>query len=120
MIAEVKREGYSIIQEGKNYSDRLLGALNAAINAPTVGASGAVYGVLIGFGVLFPNTRLYLYFMIPVKAKYVVGGLIAFELLQGIQNNPGDNIAHFAHLGGALIGFLLIKYWNKNNRKSFF
>lgn len=120
MIAEVKREGYAIMQDGKNYSDSLLGALNAAINAPTVGASGAVYGVLIGFGMLFPNTRLYLYFMIPVKAKYVVGGLIAFELLQGIQNNPTDNIAHFAHLGGALIGFLLIKYWNKKNRKSFF
>jgi len=120
LISEVKRNGYALIQSGKNYSDAYLGALNSAINAPTVGASGAVYGVLLGFGMLFPNTLLYLYFMIPVKAKYVVGGLILFELFQGIQNNPSDNIAHFAHLGGALIGFLLIKLWNKDNRKSFF
>jgi len=119
-VTEIKVQGYSIIQMGKNYTDPIWRALNSALNGPTIGASGAVYGVLLGFGMLFPNTRLYLYFMIPVKAKYVVGVLIAFELLQGIQNNPGDNIAHFAHLGGALIGFLLIKYWNKKNRKSFF
>ncbi|HNQ12497.1 MAG TPA: rhomboid family intramembrane serine protease [Bacteroidia bacterium] len=80
---------------------------------PTVGASGAVFGVLLAFGMLFPNAIIYLYFAIPVKAKYFVFFYGAFELYLGIQNNPGDNIAHFAHLGGMLFGFLLIKLWNK-------
>ncbi|MDX5321356.1 MAG: rhomboid family intramembrane serine protease, partial [Bacteroidota bacterium] len=61
-----------------------------------------------------------LYFAIPVKAKYLVIGFGLLELFQGMQNNPGDNVAHFAHLGGMIFGFLLIKYWNKNNRQSFY
>lgn len=119
-ISLVKSEGYSVLQEGKNFSDRTMGALNDAINMPTVGASGAVFGVLLAFGMLFPNTLIYLYFAIPIKAKYFVIAYGALELFQGLRNHPGDNIAHFAHLGGMLFGFLLIKYWNKKNRKSFF
>jgi membrane associated rhomboid family serine protease len=87
--------------------------LDLKINTPMVGASGAVFGVLLAFGMLFPNTLLYVYFLIPIKAKYFVilyGGL---ELFLGIQNNPTDNVAHFAHLGGMLFGFILIKYWQK-------
>jgi membrane associated rhomboid family serine protease len=87
--------------------------LDLKINTPMVGASGAVFGVLLAFGMLFPNTLLYVYFLIPIKAKYFVilyGGL---ELFLGIQNNPADNVAHFAHLGGMLFGFILIKYWQK-------
>lgn len=84
---------------------------------PTVGASGSVYGILIAFGMLFPNTLLYIYFLLPVKAKYVVIILIAIELYLGFINSPTDNVAHFAHLGGALFGFLLIKYWGKNKRR---
>ena len=80
---------------------------------PTVGASGAVFGLLIAFGMLFPNTMLYIYFAIPIKAKYFVILYAAIELFSGIANNPGDNVAHFAHLGGALFGFVLVKYWNK-------
>jgi membrane associated rhomboid family serine protease len=79
-----------------------------------VGASGAVFGLLLAFGMMFPNSLIYLYFAIPIKAKYFVmlyGGL---ELYQGFQSNPGDNVAHFAHLGGMLFGFFLIKYWKKN------
>ncbi|MBT3417553.1 MAG: rhomboid family intramembrane serine protease [Flavobacteriales bacterium] len=83
------------------------------INTPTVGASGAVYGLLLAFGMLFPNSLLYLYFAIPVKAKYFVMGLGALALFSGISNNPTDNIAHFAHLGGMIFGFLLLKYWKK-------
>lgn len=85
-----------------------------------IGASGAGYGILVGFATLFPNTLLYLYFAIPVKAKWAVAGLIAFDLFGGLSGSPGDNVAHFAHLGGALVGFLMIKYWNKNNRRSLF
>ena len=82
---------------------------------PMLGASGAVFGILLAFGMLFPNTLLYLYFAIPVKAKYFVIGYGAIELYLGISNNPSDNVAHFAHLGGMLFGFILLKYWQKNN-----
>jgi len=86
----------------------------------TVGASGAVFGILFAFGYLFPNTLLYLYFLVPIKAKYVVAAYAAFELFAGIQNSAGDNVAHFAHLGGMLVGFILLKIWNKQNRKHFY
>lgn len=95
--------------------------LQRKLNVPTVGASGAVFGLLLAFGMLFPNTELLLLFLpIPIKAKYFVIGYGALELYQGFANNPTDNVAHFAHLGGMLFGFLLIKYWNKNNRNSFY
>lgn len=89
------------------------------VSIPSVGASGAVYGLLLAYGMLFPNTLIYLYFAIPVKAKYFVMGLIALELYLGFSNNPGDNVAHFAHLGGVLFGYLLLKYW-KQNRNHFY
>jgi len=82
---------------------------------PVLGASGAVFGILLAFGMLFPNTLLYIYFAIPVKAKYFVIIYGIMELYAGISNNPADNVAHFAHLGGMLFGFILLKYWQKNN-----
>jgi membrane associated rhomboid family serine protease len=76
---------------------------------------------LLGFGMLFPNTMLMLLFLpFPIKAKYFVMIFGAFELFQGLNNNPGDNVAHFAHLGGMLFGFILIKIWNKTDRKHFY
>jgi membrane associated rhomboid family serine protease len=91
------------------------------MNVPVVGASGAVFGLLLGFGMLFPNTMLMLLFLpFPIKAKYFVMIFGAFELFQGLNNNPGDNVAHFAHLGGMLFGFILIKIWNKTDRKHFY
>ena len=82
------------------------------INIPTVGASGAVFGLLLAFGMLFPNTELMLMFIpIPIKAKYFVMGYGAIELFYGVSQIPGDNVAHFAHLGGMVFGFILIKYW---------
>jgi membrane associated rhomboid family serine protease len=87
----------------------------AKMNIPVVGASGAVFGLLLAFGMLFPNTQLIMIFLpIPIKAKYFVMIYGALELIQGISSNPGDNVAHFAHLGGMLFGFILIKIWNKN------
>lgn len=86
----------------------------------TVGASGAVFGILFAFGYLFPNTLLYLYFLVPIKAKYVVAAYALFELYAGIQNSAGDNVAHFAHLGGMVVGFIILKIWNKQNRRNFF
>ncbi len=84
------------------------------MNIPTVGASGAVFGVLLAFGMLFPDTYLYIYFAIPIKAKYFVMIYGAIELYAGVMNQPGDNIAHFAHLGGMIFGYLLILLWKKN------
>lgn len=85
-------------------------------DVPTVGASGAVFGLLLAFGVLFPNELIYLYFM-PwgLKAKYFVALYGLFELYQGLQNNPSDNVAHFAHLGGMLFGGILL-YWWRNKK----
>ena len=80
-----------------------------------VGASGAIFGLLLAFGMLFPNTRLMLLFPpIPIKAKYFVIGYGVIELFMGMQNNVGDNTAHFAHLGGMLFGYFLLKFWQKN------
>jgi membrane associated rhomboid family serine protease len=85
---------------------------------PVLGASGAVFGILLAFGMLFPNTLLYLYFTIPVKAKYFVIGYAVLELFNGITNT-NDGVAHFAHLGGMLFGFILLKYWQKD-RNTFY
>ena len=84
-----------------------------------VGASGAVMGVLVGFAYLFPNTELLLYFAIPVKAKWVVLALIAFDLFAGL-GRTGTGIAHWAHLGGAATGFVLVYFWNKTNKRTFY
>jgi len=90
-----------------------------ALNAPVVvGASGAVFGLLLAYGMIFPNSIIYLYFAIPIKAKYFVILYGALELWSGIANVPGDNVAHFAHLGGLITGIILILYWkNKNKRR---
>ena len=87
------------------------------LNAPVVvGASGAVFGLLLAYGMTFPNSLIYVYFMIPLKAKYFVIIYGAIELFSGIANVAGDNVAHFAHLGGLIFGFILIMYWRNNNR----
>jgi membrane associated rhomboid family serine protease len=95
-------------------------ALRANLSEATLGASGAVFGCLTAFGYLFPNTYLYLYFFVPVKAKWFVIGYIAIELYSTLKNSAGDNVAHLAHLGGALFGFLLVWTWNKKNRRNFY
>ena len=82
----------------------------------TIGASGAVYGILLAFGMLYPNAPLYLFFIpVPIKAKWMVIGMGAIELLIGLSESAGkaDGVAHFAHLGGMIFGFLIILYWKK-------
>ncbi|MBD1394004.1 rhomboid family intramembrane serine protease [Mucilaginibacter glaciei] len=87
-------------------------ALYGFYNFPMLGASGAIFGILVGFAMLFPNLEMMIMFIpVPIKAKYVVIGYIAIELFSGIGRFSGDSVAHFAHLGGALFGFLLIKLW---------
>ena len=105
----------NIAIEGKyNPSIPLSKKLTQLIITPTVGASGAVFGLLLAFGMLFPNALLYLYFAIPITAKYFVIGYGLIELYAGISNNPADNVAHFAHLGGMIFGYFLIKYWKQD------
>lgn len=87
----------------------------------TVGASGAIMGVLAAFGYLFPNTQLFIMpIPFPVKAKWAIIGIIALDVFGGISKVPNDNIAHFAHVGGALIGILILLIWNKTNKKTFY
>jgi membrane associated rhomboid family serine protease len=100
--------------------EELLYSANFKINTATVGASGAVFGCLAAFGYLFPNSLIYLYFFIPLKAKWFVIIYAGIELWLGVNNSAGDNVAHWAHLGGALVGFLLVLYWNKRNRRHFY
>lgn len=90
------------------------------LNVATVGASGSVFGCLAAFGYLFPNSLIYLYLMFPIKAKWFVLIYAGIELWLGVRNSAGDNVAHWAHLGGAAVGLLLVLFWNKNNRRTFY
>ena len=114
-LSRLLDDGKYILANNQNYTNPIMGKLNLLIHTPTVGASGAVFGVLLAFGMLFPNALLYIYLAIPIKAKYFVILYGILELYAGISNNPADNVAHFAHLGGMIFGFLLIKYWKKSS-----
>jgi membrane associated rhomboid family serine protease len=86
--------------------------------SPMVGASGALFGILFAFAYLFPNTELMLlFFPFPIKAKYFVFFYALYELYSGVHRTPGDNVAHFAHLGGLLIGFIILKFWESGRSR---
>ncbi len=113
-LSKIQTEGLEALRAGKNYVNPEMARLNVVINTPTVGASGAVFGLLLAFGMLFPNARLMLLFPpIPIRAKYFVIGYGALELYLGLTQQ-GSNVAHFAHLGGMLFGIALIYLWKKN------
>lgn len=115
-VETVFREGLVILQQGKNYINPSLAELNIVLNSTTVGASGAIYAILLGFGMLFPNERLFIFPLpVPIKARYFVIGYALIELYLGTMGSP-DGVAHFAHLGGMLFGFILIIYWRKKRK----
>ena len=88
---------------------------------PRVGASGALFGLLIAFGMLFPNAELFIMFIpVPVKAKYIIPVYVLLELFLGVKQFSGDSVAHFAHLGGALFGFILVKMWHLKRHDNFY
>ncbi|MCS7154351.1 MAG: rhomboid family intramembrane serine protease [Bacteroidota bacterium] len=87
--------------------------------APVIGASGAVFGLLLGFGLLFPNQYIYLYFLLPIKAKYFVILYGLLELWAGVAAGPSDHVARFAHLGGMLWGYALIRIWTHQARRRY-
>jgi membrane associated rhomboid family serine protease len=96
-------------------SQFLLDYKNEFLNTQVViGASGSLFGLLGAFGFIFPNRLLYLYFFIPIKAKWLVIGYGLIELFTGLSNRPGDNVAHFAHLGGLAVGLLIVFIWRKD------
>jgi membrane associated rhomboid family serine protease len=112
-LQTVIKEGSSLWREGREFTDPAMKDLQDLLNIPTVGASGAIFGVLLAFGMLFPNTELMIIFPpIPIKAKYFVLIYGALELILAVTQ-PGSSIAHAAHLGGMLFGYMLIKYWQK-------
>jgi rhomboid-like protein len=101
--------------------DQVAAKLYGIYNGPLVGASGAIFGLLVGFGMLYPNMEMYLFFIpVPIKAKYIVPGYIVVELWLGAAQYGGDNVAHFAHIGGAIFGFLMIKIWGVKRPNNFF
>lgn len=103
------------------YNQQDVETLTAIFKYPMLGASGAIFGILVGFAMLFPNLEMMIMFIpVPIKAKYVVIGYIAIELFSGIGRFAGDNVAHFAHLGGGLFGFLLIKLWGIKRPNNFY
>jgi len=116
-VAMVYRDGLALMKEDKQYTYPMVGQLNALLNSTTVGASGSVFGILLAFGMMFPNMPLYLIpFPFPIKAKYMVIGYSVIELFLGVANFSGDRVAHFAHLGGMLFGIILVLYWRKKDR----
>ena len=101
-------QGY-MLHTGDYYVDSIW----SLINTPIIGASGAVFGILLAFGFMFPKAPIYLYFIMPIQARWLVIGYAVIELLQGMSNNAGDNVAHFAHLGGMVFGLIILLYWKK-------
>lgn len=116
-LLETGRSGSELLKE---YSNEKLTEFYSLYHTPAVGASGAIYGVLVAFGILFPNAKLaLLFFPVPIAAKYFIPALIALDLFSGITGFSifGGGIAHFAHIGGAIIGFLLMWYWKRKGYK---
>jgi membrane associated rhomboid family serine protease len=112
-------EGMRIAAENNASTGALIEYLKSTYNM--IGASGSIMGVMAAFAYLFPNTEMYIMFIpVPVKAKYVIPVYVLLDLFGGFYRIPGDNVAHFAHLGGALVGIVIIIYWNKTNRKTFY
>ena len=115
-VQTVLSDGASLLSRNRGFSDPTMQKLQILLNTPTVGASGAVFGILLAFGMLFPNTQLMLLFPpVPIKAKYFVLAYGGIELYLAFAQ-PGSNIAHAAHLGGMLFGYILIRYWRKTTK----
>lgn len=112
-VRYIIEEGWRLTIHGLNFAPEPYHTINDIVNSPMMGASGAIFGVILAFGMLFPNQPLYLFFVpIPIKAKYLVIGYAVLELCLGL-GSVSDNIAHFAHLGGMIAGVILILYWKK-------
>lgn len=128
IAAGMSQADIQVLLESGRYSNAILSYVPESklseiyhiYNTPAVGASGAIYGVLVAFGMTFPNAKLALIFLpVPISAKYFIPALIALDLFSGVTGFSifGGGIAHFAHVGGAIIGFIMMKYWQRNQFK---
>jgi membrane associated rhomboid family serine protease len=116
----LKNDGTILIYPDNPQLNALTQAYQLKVLTPMVGASGAIFGIMAAFAYLFPNTELVLLFPpIPVKAKYLMGIYFALEVYLSFRSSVNDNVAHLAHVGGAIVGFALVYFWNKN-RKIFY
>lgn len=112
-LSDIAHEGALIMARGMNWADPTLAHINALVNGATVGASGAVFGILLAFAMIFPNMPMYLMFIpVPIKAKWLVLGYGVMELFLGVTGLQ-SGVAHFAHLGGMLVAWALIVYWRR-------
>ena len=114
LVSDIYTQGLNLLEtpEVLAHKSSVISLLRI-LNIPLVGASGAVFGLLLAFGMNFPNEQIYLYMIMPIKAKYFVIGYGAIEIYLMLANNPGDNVAHLAHLGGMLFGYMLIRFWKR-------
>ncbi len=110
-------DGADALRKNMNFEDQQLSKLNALVNSGLVGASGCLFGLLLAYGMTYPNNELMMMFIpVPIKAKYFVmiyGGL---ELMLALRNSPTDNVAHYAHLGGMIFGFIILKIWKQQGK----
>lgn len=114
-VAQITGSPFNNLQTLTVGSQDDLRALGEIYFTRMVGASGAIFGLLVAFAMLYPNLEMYVMFIpVPVKAKYIIPVLIIIEFTLGMSNIKGDSVAHFAHLGGALIGFILVRLWRRN------
>ena len=119
-VEAVRTQGHELMMQYRTFVDPALAQLNGVLNRPMVGASGALYGVLIAFGMTFPNVELMVFpIFIPIKAKYFVWILGGISVFLALSNNPGDNVAHLAHLGGMLVGWVMLRFWRKKDVDQF-
>lgn len=121
-LGESKQEIYNLFNDTKVYSNELLETTNSVYRTRLLGASGAIFGLLAAFGWYFPNTKLYLYFFIPVTVKYFVPILVIADLISGLTGYPilsPVGVAYFAHVAGAVIGLVIAYFWKKNQEQKF-
>lgn len=116
LLRHINVNGYELFNIGVNPNMPEIQQIFSLYHTPTVGASGAIFGILLAFGYMFPNVRLYLIFPpIPIKARVFVLCYAGIELLMGVYNSQADTVAHFAHLGGMLFGLLILIYWRRKH-----
>lgn len=117
VVEQLRTEGAEILANNQNYIDDFLGKANIKFNGAMLGASGAIMGILAAFGVMYPNAELGIIFL-PFRfmAKYFIPFYMAIEIFLGVNEFSWDNIAHFAHIGGAIVGFVLMMMWRQGDR----
>ena len=113
--------GSFVVHRDTTASPEVISKIKEIYDTPILGASGAIFGVLVAFATLYPNMEMLIFFIpIPIKAKYVISFYIIYEIYSSIHQTSGDNVAHLAHIGGAIFGFVLIKIWGTKRKDTFY